>query len=64
MSWIVLFLLSLVAETLSMITIDNVCTFRTGGNLFSLTFLQADIPYKIVDGATTVYFNFCKAFIP
>lgn len=46
------------------ISYDNLCTFRTGGKLFSLTYLQKSIPYKISNQNDTVYFNFCSSFLP
>lgn len=60
----VIWIAILIIGTSGIIT-NNVCTFRTDGRLFSLTYLQLPSPYKIVvDSLTTIYLNFCFAFVP
>lgn len=46
------------------ISTNNVCTFRTEGKLFTLTYLEMPTPYKIIDEDRIIYFNFCFAFTP
>lgn len=55
---------SILAGVAAIISTNNVCTFRTEGKLFSLTYLNAPTPYKIDDSDGPIYFNFCFAFVP
>ena len=67
---LVLTLLLLVIPSCSTAIIDNTCTFRVDGKLFTLAFLNQNKPgaqgyYQLQqDEETQVYFNFCEPFLP
>ena len=62
---VLLFALILLLPSVRAFSTDNVCTFHVGGKLFSLVYLEKDLPYKInVNDSTTIFFNFCAVFTP
>ena len=57
-------LMTLLALT-STLTTDNVCTFHTGGQAFSLKYLEKKEPYTLsIDEHKSIMFNFCEPFVP
>lgn len=69
--WLLLLALMLLAAPASSTDIiDNTCTFKVDGKLFTLTYLNQNKPgspgyYQVgYNDQTDVFFNFCEPFVP